>query len=284
VWTTPGELLMHNEMTCDDHTNACGCDRAFVGLLSGKTTTIAAAATISQADFLERTTNTAHEKNWPGTTAADIRRQATTFSASLETFEDGSTFGIKIGRSLRLSPLNVTRKAPSAREPVEYYSVTIPCHKRKKQVAMNTAVPVTNAAVPCPACKRIWDITLTRTDVGCEIGGKVRAPGAPAPTQTPIPKKAKPKPAIPPEILVLLPQIAGGGAKVTFKYETDNAGPVFVTDTAAFARWCAANGQKPEHALWPFGTTPDGLTELPWMPKAVAALVAAHYRVKLEES
>lgn len=285
VNTTPGELVMHNEMTCDSHSGRCGCDRAFVGLASGKSTTIAVVTTISHADFLERTTNTAHEKGWPGTTAADVRRQAATFSTVLEQFEDGSTFTVKIGKGLKLIPRKVATVGPKERAAVEHYSVTIPCHRRKKRVAMNTAVPVTNVPVTCPTCSRIYDITLTRTETGCEIGGKLRTPGAPAPKPTPIPKqeKTRQKPSIPPDILMQLPQIAAGGATVSFKYETDNAGPVYVTDKAAFARWCEANGQKPEFASWPIGTMPDGLTQLPWLPKSIASLIAAHYGVKLEE-
>jgi hypothetical protein len=50
AWTDEGEVVIFNPMVCDSTSGRCGCDRAFVGLRSRKSTTV---AKVASRDFTD---------------------------------------------------------------------------------------------------------------------------------------------------------------------------------------------------------------------------------------
>ena len=74
---------------------------------------------------------------------------------------------------------------------------------------------------------------------------------------------------------------------VTFKCEdwgTDGepVGPVTVVDHERLTEWEQKTGNTDGSV--PFGTLPDGVSELPWRSQSDAALIAKAYNVELGES
>lgn len=172
AWTTPGEIVMHNEKTCESHAgaNACGCNRAFVGTSSAKSTTVAVVATMSGAEFIARMTATGYAAGWPGIVSDDdVRRQAMMFAATLAEYEDGSTFGVKVSKTrVALLPRDARRLVPEVAPTTTRGTLKTPCHGRRKTIEVPNDKP-SDLVFTCTACGRAYDAAVRVGEKGLTV-------------------------------------------------------------------------------------------------------------------